>query len=103
MTVEEIKAFIVSIDPDAQHYNSVVRSDNYTAWSEYELSDFMADNAHEGGYRFQIDRFTKSESDPMVKQIMDALENADYIAFSYTVLQEPDTGYIHHIFDCEGA
>ena len=32
-----------------------------------------------------------------------ALEDADYITVDYRVDYEQDTGWIHHIFDCEGV
>ena len=32
-----------------------------------------------------------------------ALEDADYIAVDYRVDYEKGTGWIHHIFDCEGV
>lgn len=103
MTLEEIKAFVLSVDPTAKHYLSYEKGESYTTWTEYGLSDFNADNQPAAGYRFQIDRFTKSEKDSIQSAFMAALKSSDHIAFSYTVMTEPDTGYIHHVFDCEGA
>lgn len=102
MTAEEIKAIVVAVDPAAQRYDSARKGPAYTTWRTGMTLGFMADGEHMGGVRFQIDRFTKDPNDPIAAALFDALEHNDRVAFSHTPDFEPDTGYIHHIFDCEG-
>lgn len=102
MTLAEIKALVLSADPNAQHYDSAKKGIAYTVWREYGTLPFTADGQHQGGVRFQIDRFTKSEDDDIAAVIFGVLEQSDRVAFGYQVDFEPDTRYIHHIYDCEG-
>ena len=103
MTLEAIQAFVVSIDPNADHYESAYREgEPYTVWREKRTLPFMGDGQHVGGIKFQIDRFTKTENDEIAASLYAALEANDAVAFEYLTVYEPDTGYIHHIYDCEG-
>jgi hypothetical protein len=105
MTISEIQAFVVSVDPNSAHYYSDHReSDAYTEWREIRLITLEGDDAcAEEAWVFQIDRFTKDEHDEIAAALLAALKASTGIAFRYFVTPpEPDTGYIHHIYDCEG-
>lgn len=103
MTLGDIREMVAAIDPTSGHYESEHRDgDPYTVWHEKRTLPFMGDGAHEGGIKFQIDRFTKAENDSIAAGLYAALEARDNVAFEYLTDYEPDTGYIHHIFDCEG-
>lgn len=103
MTLDEIKAFVAAVDPNAGHYESAFQgSSSYTVWREHNTLGFMADDQHQGAIRFQIDRFTKDEDDEITQAFVAALEAAPDIAYRKETDYEPDTGYIHHIYDCEG-
>ena len=103
MTLSQIQAFVVSVDPNAGHYESAYRgSDAYTEWREIRTLPFMGDGEHVGILKFQIDRFTKQENDSIALAFEAALEQNDGIAYEHITDEEPDTHYIHHIFDCEG-
>lgn len=101
MTLAEIKALVVAVDPDAQHYDSAKKGPAYTVWRENQLIGLMADNRHQGAVGFQIDRYTRAENDHIAAAFAAALEDDDRVAYQYLVDYEPDTRYIHHIFDCE--
>lgn len=104
MTPSEIKAFLVAVDPTIERYESShAGSDAYTVWRELGPRGIWADGHLQHVMRFQVDRFTKTENDATAMAIRIALEDRDDIAFEYLVDYEPDTGYIHHIFDCEGC
>ena len=105
MTLDEIQALVVSADPDAGHYESAhTGSAAYTVWQEYRRIGIRADDAHgDEAWTFQIDRFTKNEHDDIADAIFAALDADPRVAFEQQVDFEPNTGYIHHIFDCEGA
>lgn len=102
MTLQEFRDILLTADPAASHYSSTQKP-NYTMWAEYGDSALTADSKiSESVWKIQVDRFTKLEYDPVVESIRAALDRDD-IAFEYLCDFEPDTGYIHHIFDCEVA
>ena len=49
-----------------------------------------------------MDRFTKEEDEETAAELLRALSERDDITVDYLVDYERDTGYIHHIYDCEG-
>ena len=103
MTREDIRALVVSVDKDAGRYESAYQGGQaYTVWREGRRLGLMADDRHEEAWAFQIDRFTKTEGDGIADAFLDALDKDERVAYSYTVDYEPDTGYTHHIYDCEG-
>lgn len=57
------------------------------------------DSEEEVVWTVYIDRFTKSDTDTIAPSIYTALDNA-HVPFSYIIDDEPETGYIHHIFTC---
>lgn len=105
MTLEQIKTLVISVDPAAAHYESAHRgTDAYTVWFEVQRTGMFADNHRpDKSWRFQIDRFTKTENDPVAEALEAALDAAPGVIYDYLVDYEPDTGYIHHIFDCQGV
>lgn len=101
MTLHELKDLLLEVDLPVHHYFAAKQTDNYIVWAEYGLNQLSSDNEYDdGAFRVQIDLFTKIEFDPKVKELRKLLDRDD-IAFSYLVDHEEDTGYIHHIFDCE--
>lgn len=103
MTISEIKTLLISCDPNVQRYeHDQTGSNAYTVWHEYGRPGLYGDG-QEHGIRFQVDRFTRDEDDAIAGSLLAALEGADDIAVDYRVDYERDTGYIHHIYDCEGC
>lgn len=103
MTLEEIKALVLTADNTAEHYESSHTSEPaYTVWREYRRLPATADDRHIEGWAFQVDRYTQDEYDETAAALFDALDGSDRVAVHYEVDHEPETGYIHHIFDCEG-
>ena len=103
MTVREIQSLIAGVDPEARHYINVKDGSNYTVWMEYMRTGLAGDDVHETGWKFEVDRFTKQEYDPVAEAIEEALKADPRVAFTYNVDFEQDTGYIRHLFDCVGA
>ena len=105
MTVQRIKDLLTSIDPKAQRYehDGAGKADAYTVWNEVGPVGFYGDGQEEGSIHFQVDRFTKEEDEGTALALKAMLESQDDIAMDYHVDYETDTGYIHHIYDCEGA
>lgn len=103
MTLREIQTFVAEIDPDARHYYSDHKDEDYTVWYETERIGLNGDNTEaEEAWKFQIDRFTRDDDDLIAAELYDALRESDRIACRYLVDFELDTGYTHHIFECEG-
>lgn len=103
MTLDEIRAVVIAVDPNAAHYESAYQGGAaYTVWRELRALPFLADGEHQGAISFQIDRYTKTENDAVAAAFFAALDANVRVAFEYTVDFEPETRYIHHIFDCEG-
>lgn len=90
---------ILEADPNATKFNGV-GGDNYTVWTPYSVDKEMSDDTEEdSAWTIQVDRFTKNDNDPIAKKIYDKLTQAG-IPFDYQVAFEPDTQYLHHIYDC---
>lgn len=102
MTVEEIRDLVVAVDPGARHYVSNWEGESFTVWQETRLMDLHADDEQLEGWMFEIDCFTKTEFDPVAAAMREALEKHPGVSYRYQVIYDPDTGYIRHIFDCEG-
>lgn len=101
MTLRQFRDILLAADPGAKHYESS-QQPNYTIWTEIGDSASYADDRRGDGdraWKIHVDRFTKVEYDPVVDAIRAALVAAD-ISFEYLVDYEPETKYIHHIFDC---
>jgi len=103
MTVRDIKALVLSAAPEANHYKSARKDDSFTIWQEYRQLDFSADDKHAEAWAFEVDHYTKAEFDPIAEAIRMALELHPGVTYSYRVVVENDTGYIRHLFDCEGC
>lgn len=103
MTVRQIQELVASVDPLARHYRNTKDGSDYTVWMEYMRTGLNGDDVHESGWKFEIDRFTKQEYDPVAEAIEAALKADPRVAFTYNVEYEQDTGYIRHLFDCVGA
>lgn len=106
MTVQEIRDVIQQADPDAWHYDATAAMQerlDFTVWMEYQRTGLEADDAlAECGWRFEVDRYTKTDYDPMAEAIEAALRQADNIILrDYRVMYDVGTGYIRHVFDCE--
>jgi hypothetical protein len=99
MTLAEFKNVLLAADATAEH-NRTSRTGNYTVWQEYGESALYADGVRTVVYKkIQVDRFTKTDLDPVVELIRTALETAGF-PYEYLLDYEQDTGYLHHIFDC---
>ena len=103
MEVRDIKELVATVDPEARHYTNTKDGTDYTVWMEYERTGLMADDARGTGWKFEIDRFTKTEYDPIAEALEKLLTETEGITFTYMVEYEQDTKYIRHLFDCEGC
>lgn len=105
MTTQEIEQLLFTIDPEARHYECALDGSNFTVWMEYERIVFYADDGSaELGWRFEVDRYTKDEDDPIAEAIEQLLMAAENVTVKPRRVQfNQQTGYIRHIFDCEAV
>ena len=99
MTLQGIRDLLLNIGPPVFHYFASGQTGNYIVWAE----DSEGDSLHADGRKTEqvtqgtIDYFTKTEYDPVVKQIEDKLDSQDELAWKLNSIQrEQDTGYIHY-------
>ena len=103
MTLQEWKSLLLKAGPPVSHYQPKKQMGRYMVWTEYGGRRFLAGDRDETRIvRIQVDLFTKTEYDPAFRALYDLLDAAEGVAFSHPLTDfENDTGYIHHIFDCE--
>ena len=106
MTKDEIKALLVSADPDIKHYYSMNEGEAYSFWEETRRLPFTGDDQHDPAdqaWKFYVHRFTKTENDPVAQALFDVLDSDPRTTVSWVTDNEmKETGYIHHIVECEG-
>lgn len=102
MTLPEFGRLLATVDPNVKHHVSAVRG-NYTTWAEYERIDASADGLNQGGWKVQVERYTREEYDEIATALYDLLQNRDDVAVEYLMDSEGDGEdlVIRHLFDCE--
>lgn len=101
MTIKQIRDVITSADPQARHYDAPAEDGgDYTTWQEISRSSFALDDLHQGGWRFSVWRYTRTEYDPVVDKLTAALDAAE-ISWRHSVAYDPETRIILHKLDCE--
>ncbi len=98
----QFETLLLSIDPNASKYEGN-GNEAYTVWTPCgEVQVRFSNNRRSAVIRkVQIDRFTKSDSDTVAAKLYATLDAVPWVTFEYVQDFEPDTGYIHHIYDCE--
>ena len=104
MTLTDVKDALLTIGVPVSRYTAFEQSNKYIVWAEDNQADAiwadgeMQSQAIEG----TIDYFTKTENDPNVKKIQDALNGVCSWRLN-SVQYEDDTRYIHYewIFEVE--
>lgn len=102
MTVQDIKNMVLSVDPKAKHYFSDKKGDAFTVWGEYQRAGQGAEDRHDYGWKFEIDRYTRDEEDTVPDMIEKILIDHPGVAYTYQVYYDHTARYIVHVFDCEG-
>ena len=108
MTLQNLRDLLLATGPPVFHYFASGQTGSYIVWAE----DGEGDTVHADGQKVKraltgtIDYFTKTENDPVVQQIENALDADDGIAWKLNSVQhEKDTGYIHYewIWEVDGT
>jgi hypothetical protein len=99
MKLEEVRDVFLSVLPEATfHYEARSKSDKYIVWAEDSPGDtvFADDELDERAIEGTVDYYTKTEYDPTVKQIENAMDNSEMSWRLSSIQHEEDTGYIHY-------
>ena len=102
MTLADIRALLVSVDPGIRHYFSTETTKDYTYWEETQRLNLTRDDKHDEGWIFYVHRFTRDEFDPVVRALFETLDADPRTTVIHRTDYEPDSGYIHHVFECQG-
>lgn len=104
MTIEQFVGIVLSIDKDAARYQKLRKPTDkaYTVWSDYGTRTLYANGIPVGKTKkIQVDYYTLKEDDPVALQYYRAFSENEEITVNHLTDFEPETRYIHHIFDCE--
>jgi len=102
MTLTEIRDLLVTADPAIRHYFSMEEDKDYSFWEETRRLPFTSDDGHDEGWRFYVHRYTRQEVDPVAIALFRILDADPRVAVIHTIDFDQDSGYIHHIYECEG-
>ena len=95
--LEVLKNALLTVTQNVGHYEAREKTDAYIVWAEDGQADEVwADNRmRHQAIQGTADYFTKTENDPNVGKIQDALN--DVCSWRLNSIQyEEDTGYIHY-------
>ena len=96
--LHKVKDALLTVTDTVFHYFAEDQLDRYIVWAESgEVSSLEADNRKQeqtiGG---TIDYFTKTDFDPNIDAIQNALKSAEISFLLESVQYEEETGYIHY-------
>lgn len=104
MTLSDIATLLVTADADMKHYFSMHGSEEpYSYWEETSTLPHTCEDGHTNiGWRFYVHRYTKTEGDSVAAAIFDTLDNDPRTTVRWVIDFDGESGFIHHIFECEG-
>ena len=96
--LQKVKDALLTVTDAVFHYFAKDKPDRYIVWAESgEVNSLEADNRKQeqtiGG---TIDYFTKTDFDPNIDDIQNALKSAEISFLLESVQYEEETGYIHY-------
>ncbi|AKL96625.1 hypothetical protein CACET_c31810 [Clostridium aceticum] len=98
MTLVELRDLLLTIGVPAYHFEAHKEKGNYIVWAEDGQGDSgYADNRMTTQViQGTIDYYTKTEFDPVFKQIQEKLNSVDIAWRLNSIQHEENTGYIHY-------
>jgi hypothetical protein len=99
MKLVEVKELFLLVLPEATfHHEAWSKPDKYIVWAEDGAGDtvFADDKLEERAIEGTADYFTKTEYDPVVKQIEATMDNSEMSWRISSIQYEEETGYIHY-------
>lgn len=101
--LERVKNALLLVTDEVFHYHAIKKTDRYIVWAESgESASVEADNRkQEQTVKGYIDYFTRTDKDPNVDAIQEALKSAEISFFLNSVQYEEETKYIHYAWQFE--
>lgn len=96
--IYKIRDILLTISDNVGHYEAMKKKDKYIVWAEDMEGQSLKANNRKGIQVIQgtIDYFTKTDGDPTVDAIQDALNDNRISFYLSSVQYEDETGYIHY-------
>lgn len=96
--IKIIRDTLMKVSDNVGHYEAKEKKDQYIVWAEdSEGSSVEGDNRKENqSIQGTIDYFTRTEFDPMVDDIQEALIDAEISFYLNSVQYEDETKYTHY-------
>lgn len=105
LTLEKLQEALAALTDRCYHYVAQPNAKpSYLVWMEDGGNDFSADNIHaELCLTGTVDLYTKTENDPLMQSVPQALESIGAAWSLNSVQYEDDTGLIHYEWAWEVA
>ena len=96
--LDKVKNALLSVTENVGHYEALKKDDRYIIWAEDGSGDKLGTDNMVGYQAIQgtIDFYTKSENDPYVEEIQEALRNARICFYLNSVQREDLAKTIHY-------
>ena len=102
MKLTDIETLVGGVDAQARHGYTMSTESAYTYWEETQRLPFTSDDRHQEAWRFYVHRYTKDESDSTAATLYNTLDADPRTTVIHTKDYDPERGYFHHIYQCEG-
>lgn len=108
MTLIDLRDVLVALGKEIKvpvwHYEALKEVKQYIVWAEdsQSFSNWGSDRMQSQTLEGSIDYFTKTEYDPNIVKIQNALNNGEISWYLNSIQFEKDTGYIHYEWIFEG-
>lgn len=97
--MDDLKNLLLTVTPNVHHNEATGETGSYIVWAEDSARDGLyADNILiEQVIQGTIDYFTHQEYDPVLHEIQEKLDSAEWLCWYLNSIQkERDTGYTHY-------
>ena len=97
-SLEEVKNALLTVSQNVGHFKAWETNDSYIVWAEDTEVEALNTDDYKSGQTIEgtIDLFTRSETDPAIEGIPNALNKARIGWVLNSVQYEDDTRYIHY-------
>lgn len=98
MMLKKLSQALAALTDNVHHYTAAPNSTPpYLVWAEDGANDLTASNVHaEQAFAGTVDLYTKTENDPLMSQVPQALEAIGASWYLNAVQYEDETGLIHY-------
>lgn len=96
--LDKVKEALLTVSDNVGHYEAMKKDDRYIVWAEDGAGDRLGVDNHVSFQAVQgtIDLYTKTENDPLIEQIQEALKTARICFYLNSVQYEDESKLIHY-------